>query len=73
LTDAWDGGKKVTMQMDRKSQQVTGIGEDAYTFMGGILFRKGSAQVNVIATAYHGTKPKDEAVRYVAQKVAAAL
>lgn len=70
---SWDGGKKLILETHPKEKSLTGIGEDAYTFMGGIIFRKGKAQVSVITTAYQGAKPKDEAAKYIAEKVAAGL
>jgi len=69
----WDGGKKTTFVMFPKEKSVSGIGEDAYTFMGGIIFRKGKAKVTIITSAYLGTKPKPDIAKYIAEQVAARL
>ena len=69
----WDGGKKSTFAMFPKEKSVSGIGEDGYTFMGGIIFRKGNAKVSVTTSAYTGPKPKPEIATYIAQQVAARL
>ncbi|MGB7548787.1 MAG: hypothetical protein WBM14_13630 [Terracidiphilus sp.] len=69
----WDGGKKSTFAMFPKEKSVSGIGEDGYTFMGGIIFRKGNAKVTVTTSAYTGPKPKAEISKYIAEQVAARL
>jgi hypothetical protein len=69
----WDGGKKAVFAMFPNEKSVSGIGEDGYTFMGGIIFRKGNAKVTVTTTAYFGPKPKPEIATYIAQQVAARM
>jgi hypothetical protein len=69
----WDGGKKSTFAMFPKEKSISGIGEDGYTFMGGIIFRKGKAKVTVSTSAYLGLKPKAEVAKYIAEQVAARL
>ena len=69
----WDGYKKSTFAMFPKEKSVSGIGEDAYTFMEGIVFHKGKVEVNVITGGYTGPKPKAEVAKYIAEQVAARL
>lgn len=69
----WDGGKQSVFAMFPKEKSVSGIGDDAYTFMDGIIFHKGKVEVNVITTGYFGHKPKAEVARYIAEQVAARL
>jgi hypothetical protein len=69
----WDGGKKSTFAMFPKEKSVSGIGEDGYTFMEGIIFRKGKAKVTVTPSAYTGSKPKAEVAKYIAEQVATRL
>jgi len=69
----WDGGKKTVFAMFPKEKAVSGIGEDAYTFMEGIVFHKGKAEVNVITSGYNGSKPKADVAKYIAEQVAARL
>lgn len=68
------GDKEVTMKLDKDAKSVSGIGDGAYTFMGGLIFVKGKAQVNVIGSAYRSkVMPHDSAVEYIAKKVIAKL
>jgi hypothetical protein len=69
----WDGGKQSVFAMFPKEKSVSGIGEDGYSFMGGIIFRKGKAKVTVTTTGYLGPKPKAEVARHLAEQVAARL
>ncbi len=69
----WDGGKKATLNMFPKEKSVSGVGEDAYTLMGAIIFRKGRAKVTVTASAYLGPKPKADVAKSIAEKVAARM
>jgi hypothetical protein len=69
----WDGGKKTVFAMFPKEKSVSGIGEDAYTFMDGIVFHKGKVEVNVITTGYYGPKPKADVAKDIAEQVAARL
>jgi hypothetical protein len=69
----WDGGKKTVFAMFPKENSVSGIGEDVYTFMEGIVFHKGKVEVNVITSGYTGPKPKAEVAKYIAEQVAARL
>jgi hypothetical protein len=69
----WDGGKQSVFAMFPKEKSVSGIGDDAYTFMNGIVFHKGKVQVNVITSGYLGHKPKAEVAKYIAERVAARL
>jgi hypothetical protein len=69
----WDGGKTSTFAMFPKEKSVSGIGEDGYTFMGGIIFRKGKAKVTVATSAYLGPKPKPDVAKYIAEQVASRL
>ena len=68
-----NGGKKNTFALFHKEKSVSGIGEDGYTFMGGIIFRKANAKVTVTTSAYAGPKPKPEIAKYIAEQVAARL
>ena len=72
-SDSWNAGKKMILETHSKEKSLSGIGDDADTFLGGIMFRKGNANVSVITTAYSGAKPKAEVAKYVADKVAAGL
>jgi hypothetical protein len=69
----WDGGKKSVFAMFPKEKSVSGIGDDAYTFMEGIVFHKGKVEVNVITAGYLGPKPKADVAKYIAEQVAARL
>ena len=69
----WDGGKKSVFAMFPKEESVSGIGDDAYTFMDGIIFHKGKVEVNVITSGYFGHKPKAEVAKHLAEQVAARL
>lgn len=69
----WDGGKKTVFAMFPKEKSVSGIGDDAYTFMDGIIFHKGKVEVNVITSGYLGPKPKAEVAKHIAELVAARL
>jgi hypothetical protein len=69
----WERSKKAVFAAFPKEKSVSGIGEDAYTFMDGIVFRKGKARVNVTASAYTGPKPKAEVAKHIAELVAARL
>ena len=69
----WDGGKQSVFAMFPKEKSVSGIGDDAYTFMNGIVFHKGKVQVNVITSGYLGHKPKAEVAKYIAEQVAGRL
>jgi hypothetical protein len=62
------------MKLDKDAKSVSGIGDDAYTFMGGLIFVKGTAQVNVIGSAYRSrVMPRDKAVECIAKKVIAKI
>jgi len=69
----WKRSKQTILAMSPKEKSVSGIGDDAYTFMEGITFRKGKANVNVTASAYTGPKPKAEVAKHIAEIVAARL
>ena len=69
----WDGGKQSVFAMFPKEKSVSGIGDDAYTFMNGIVFHKGKVQVSVITSGYLGHKPKAEVAKYIAEQVAGRL
>jgi hypothetical protein len=69
----WEHSKQAVFAAFPKEKSVSGIGEDAYTFMDGIVFRKGKARVNVTASAYTGPKPKAEVAKHIAELVAARL
>ena len=69
----WERSKQAVFAAFPKEKSVPGIGEDAYTFMDGIVFRKGKARVNVTTGAYTGPKPKAEAAKHIAELVAARL
>jgi hypothetical protein len=70
---AWDGGKKSTFAMFPKEKSVSGIGDDAYTFMEGIVFHKGKVEVSVVTAGYIGPKPKADIAKHIAEQVAARL
>lgn len=73
-SEDWAGTKEMTMKFDDKAKSVSGIGDDAYSFMGGMIIKKGNMEINVIATAYKSkVMPKEKAVEYVAKKVIAQL
>jgi hypothetical protein len=69
----WERSKQAVFAAFPKEKSVSGIGDDAYTFMGGIVFRKGKARVNITASAYTGLKPKAEVAKHIAELVAARL
>ena len=69
----WERSKQAVFAAFPKEKSVSGIGDDAYTFMEGITFRKGKANVNVTAGAYTGPKPKAEVAKHIAELVAARL
>jgi len=69
----WERSKQAVFAAFPKEKSVSGIGDDAYTFMEGITFRKGKANVNVTASAYTGPKPKAEVAKHIAELVAARL
>lgn len=69
----WDGGKKSVFVMFPKEKSVSGIGDDAYTFMDSIVFHKGKVEVNVMTGAYLGPKPKADVAKHLAEQVAARL
>jgi hypothetical protein len=69
----WERSKQAVLTSFPKEKSVSGIGDDAYTFMEGITFRKGKANVNVTASAYTGPKPKAEVAKHIAELVAARL
>jgi hypothetical protein len=69
----WERTKQAILASLPKEKSVSGIGEDAYTFMDGIVFREGKAKVNVTVSAYTGPKPKAEVAQHIAELVAARL
>jgi hypothetical protein len=69
----WDSTKQAILANMPKEKSVSGIGEDAYTMMDGIVFREGKANVTVTVGAYTGRKPKAEVARHIAELVAARL
>ncbi len=69
----WDADKKYVFATYPKEKSVSGIGEDAYTLMDGIVFHKGKVKVTVAANAYTGPKPKAEVAKFIAEQVAARL
>lgn len=72
-TTTWDGGEMMA-KFDKTVATVPGIGEGAYTYMGGsVVFRKGKAEVSVITSAYDGPMGKLDAAKFVAEKVAGAM
>ena len=48
----WDASKKTVFATYPKEKSVSGIGDDAYTFSGGIVFHKGKVLVNVATSGY---------------------
>jgi hypothetical protein len=69
----WERTKQAILANLPKEKSVSGIGEDAYTMMDGIVFREGKANVTVTVSAYTGPKPKAEVARHIAELVAARL
>jgi hypothetical protein len=69
----WERSKQAVFAAFPKEKSVSGIGDDAYTYMDGIIFRKGKAKVTVTAGAYAGPKPKADVAKSIAQQVAARL
>jgi hypothetical protein len=69
----WDRTKQAVFAAFPTEKSLSGIGEDAYTYMDGITFRKGKAKVYVTAGAYTGPKPKADVAKYIAEQVAARL
>jgi len=69
----WERTKHAILAAMPKEKSVPGIGEDAYTFMDGIVFREGKAKVTVTVSAYTGPKPPAEVARHIAELVAARL
>jgi len=69
----WERNKQAVLASFPKEPSVSGIGEDAFTFMNNIVFRKGKVRVTVTAGAYTGRKPKFEAAKHIAELVAARL
>src|SRR5208283_3760157 len=67
-TANWYRTKQAVFAAFPKEKSVSGIGDDAYTYMDGIVFRKGKARVNVTAGAYTGPKPKADVAKYIAEK-----
>jgi hypothetical protein len=65
----WDGGKQSVFAMFPKEKSVSGIGDDAYTFMEGIVFHKGKVEVSVITTGYLGAKPKADIAKHIAEQL----
>ena len=69
----WDGGEMMK-KFDKTVATIPGLGEGAYSYMGGsIIFRKGKAEISVITSAYDGPMPKLDAAKLVAGKVAGAM
>jgi hypothetical protein len=69
----WDGGEMMK-KFDKTVETIPGLGEGAYSYMGGsIIFRKGKAEISVITSAYDGPMPKLDAAKLVAGKVAGAM
>jgi len=56
-----------------KERSVSGIGDDAYTFMDGMVFLKGNVEVIVVTRRYLGHKPKAEVAKRIAELAAARL
>ena len=69
----WERTKQAILANLPKEKSVSGIGEDAYTFMNGIVFREGKANVTVTVSAYTGPKPPADVARHIAELVAARL
>ena len=69
----WERSKQAVLTSFPKEKSLSGIGDDAYTFMEGITFRKGKANVNVTASAYTGPKPKADVAKHIAELMAARL
>jgi hypothetical protein len=73
VSDTWDGGEMM-MKFDKTARKVEGIGDSAYTFMGGsIVFKKGTVEVTVITTAYKGAMSQFDAAKLIAERVAAKM
>ncbi len=73
VTDSWESGKQMMMQSDKASKQVSGVGDDAFTFMKGLIVKKGKAQISVIGSGYYDDKTREEALRYLGAKLAAGV
>lgn len=71
--DTWDGGAMMK-QFDKSVESLPSLAEGGYTYMNAcVVFRKGKASVSVIATAYDGPKPKLEAAKLLAERVASRM
>jgi len=73
VTDSWESGKQMMMQSDETSKQVSGVGDDAFTFMRGLIAKKGKAQISAIGSGYHDDKTREDALRYLGAKLAAGI
>lgn len=65
----WANVKQGFKKSDPSSKDVSGVGEDAFTFMGGVVAKKGSRFVSVGGSLSDGPMKQEDGAKYLAEKV----
>ncbi|HYG98524.1 MAG TPA: hypothetical protein VD837_05280 [Terriglobales bacterium] len=69
----WSNVKQGFKKTDSSSKDITGLGEDAFTFMGGVVAKKGGKFVSVGGALTDAPMKQLDGAKYLAEKVIAKL
>lgn len=69
----WANVKQGFKKADPSSKDITGVGEDAFTFMGGVVAKKGSRFVSVGGSLSDGPMKQADGAKFLAEKVVGKL
>lgn len=69
----WSNVKQGFKKMDPSSKDISGVGEDAFTYLGGVVTKKGGRFVSVGGAITDAPMKQLDGARFLAEKVVAKL